>query len=143
MDHTAGGPGRRTSTLLTRAEYRAKENPSGNPGGHYSGVSANSVDINPFSALAQVNANGAGWSRGVVWQSSARLISLLFFLSRQHRFTLQPVFLTSSQMDRWTPMGAGAPTVPVLISEARRQGTICPGRVLIKKFLIDNCSEIR
>lgn len=27
------------------------------------------------------------------------------------------VFLTGSQMDRWTPMGAGAPTVPVLYQQ--------------------------
>lgn len=126
-----------------RAEYRAKENPSSSPEEHHRGVSANSLDINPFSALAQVNADGADWSRGVVWHSCVRPLPLLLFLSRQHRFTLQPVFLTDSQMDRWTPMGAGAPTVTVFISKAHRQGTICPGRVLIKKFLIDNCSEIR
>lgn len=121
----------------------AKGNPSRNPEGHQGGVSAKSLDINPFSARPQVNAEGADWSRGVIWHSSVRPLLLLLFLSRQYRFTLLPVVLTGSQMDRWTPMGAGAPPVLVLIREAGRQGTICPGRVLIKKFLIDNCSEIR
>lgn len=98
----------------------------------------------PTPAPAQLNTAGAARSRGAIRHSHIGLLSLLLFLTRKFKFALQPVIPTSSQLGRWAPTGARAPTVPAFITEARRRGDICPdGGVPIRKFLIHNCSEIR
>lgn len=102
------------------------------------------MDTNAHPALAQIKTARAARSRGAVQRSGCiGPLSLLHFLTGQHRFTLQPVFLTSSQPGGWAPMGAWAPTAQHYQQDVQARRYPSRQGVLVRTFLIHNCSEIR